>query len=576
VVTWYGAMLRSRTEGEVPRMVFWFYELDHHGCLRGPSETVPLAMSYLGQLRIGSIWRDGRSTEQLQFTRRELKCMYTQKHWLTTTSASEYHRESTRWLIPADDYKLHYGKADRSRLLRFQSGGKNFLIPCQEYFARCYARAEEINRILITYDQDEIRKRLLLEEPIDTSADEWQVWLPREATGWDSVLLAYLRHDHRTWLNVMKIKAEYDQQLFGPSQNGVAFMPIGPWFFGEAQLEVEGIPLSTGEFLGLRITGYSLPDERRIVGLRDQRETSDDENIGKFPVPRNNVIEISEGQTAPTTERAAPDRDTEIHQFQDPAIRLMGAQPRLRIQRVPRSSRGTIRVPPSKSEASASGEASGTGKGLARTRFVSAMKLDSWGAVDDLWTALHYLQEHNKDVLLELNCFDASHGFPTPPSKVLTYVELPEVERDTPKLNRAQYLWLNKDSLPGRRGVCIVRVTTPTVVGYIFEVQRAHVKRTVETTQTLVEESYCGLAVVPPIGANTREWMAQVMTSIVKSLGIMRDALKDIPSLYGEDYQRSFRKSDVKTGQATATNALERLGIQDLQQGAPKKNQGHE
>lgn len=573
VVTWYGAMKRYRNEGEVPRLVFWFLELDRYGLLGGMSIQIELAMSYLGQLRIGSVWRDGQSTEQLQFTKREIRCVYSQQHWFSTTSASEHHRNHSQWLIPLEDYRLHYGKSDRSRLLRFQSEAQSFLIPCQEYFARCYARAEEINRILITYDKDEIRKRLLLEEPIEIAAEEWQVWLPREATKWDSVLLAYLRHEHSSWLNVMRIKAAYDQQLFGTGQtstrNGLAFVPVGPWFLGDAQLEVEGIQLSTGDFLGLRITGYSLPDVNKIVGLRDLRETPNDGEIGAFPVPRLSVIQFGEEATAPATERSAPDRDTDIHQIHDPAIRLMGAQPRLHIKQVPRETKGTNRVPPSKSDASSAGETSGTGKGLARARFMSAMSLDSQSAVEDLWAALRYLQNQNKALLQELICFEAKSGLAIKPADGLSYVELPWVKEDTPTQQRSQQLWLHKDTLPSRRGVCIVRVKTPLMIGYIFELQRGFVKRTVEETQVQVEESYCGLAIAPPPDTEIKVWLREVMESIVRCRGIMSNVLEHIDHMYGGDYKRSPKSDGATPGLATAIRALKRLGIRDLEPCTP-------
>lgn len=65
VVLWYGANARARTQGDVPTIYVWFrplYGESHFGGF----VVRQMAATFLGQLRIGSIWRNGISTQELE------------------------------------------------------------------------------------------------------------------------------------------------------------------------------------------------------------------------------------------------------------------------------------------------------------------------------------------------------------------------------------------------------------------------------------------------------------------------------------------------------------------------------
>lgn len=94
-------------------------------------------------------------------------------------------------------------------------------------------------------------------------------------------------------------------------------------------------------------------------------------------------------------------------------------------------------------------------------------------------------------------------------------------------------------------------------------------RRTVAGTQTQVEESYCGLAVVPTAGTNLKVWLEEVMASIVQSRGIMDKVLNRIDHQCGGNYARGQgRRCHSRTGDNHP--GLAQLRIKRLPQGAPR------
>jgi hypothetical protein len=369
----------------------------------------------------------------------------------------------------------------------------------------------------------------------------------------------------------MSIQAKLDQE-FNVNNNSFAFVPIGPWYYGPAQLRVEGVQLSTGDFLGLRIVGHSLPEEPEIKAFYEKREKKTDGEVGNFPVPRREIKDVPEGQTTPTTEASAADNNTDIYIINDPSIKILGRAANITLECVLRErGRGTIRVPSPESDSSASGETSGTGKGVGQARFHSAAVLESGGSVQDLWNGLIYLQKQNSSVIKSVRWYHPLNKFNTEKDDAKEYISLPTPKQDDVNFNDTLN-WLNRASLPGRRGVFIVQVKTPSITGYLFEIQRSTKKD--ENSQNLIEiDRYCGLAAVPvpQTGEDVEDWIDGVLNAITSHKGIMSKVLNDIKVLYGEDYKR-LNKGDNKTiGKLTAFQALQKLGIQGLRY-EPEKN----
>lgn len=566
---WYGGIKSGRGSDEVPYVAVFFKELSG-GVLCGRWILKWAKATLLGQMRIGSIWRNGFSDRNIVFKQHHYVGMYSLEQWDDTISAGNVS-------IAAHGYELPYER-ERSRLLQLRSRSGILYVPCLEFFTRCYARDAEVNRALLTYNADEIKERLLLESPIESVMGAWPVWVPPRVPFADARLLAHLRHDDAAWNKVKRINAELDHQLRGKNLP-YAFIPIGPWHFGPSQLKVEGIPLAKGDFLGLRIVGQTLPD----TPIYAQYEIGSPHNggeIGTYPRPQRRTHEVQEDSPVTVNEHQAPDTNTDFYFAHDPKMEILNFVPPITkkaVQKPPH--RPTIRIPSESSDGAASSEAAGNSKGVGTLIVQSDAVLLSEGSIRDLWNGLLAVQQANPSIIQSLCWYHPQHAFHE--MQVQAYTQLPQLQSESESLDdteesesvkkemREISAWLNRSHLPGPRGACIIQVVTPSITGYLFEVQRAKKfemdGKQAEGNESVTElENYCGLAVVPLKGAEFHSWLNTVLTAISMAKGVMSKVLGQIEIQYGDDYKRTAKRTDPTPWITTAMNALRKLRIQGL------------
>lgn len=557
ILLWYGANARARNKGEVPLIYIWFRLIDQNGNL-GRWFSLKVPMTLLGQFRIGSIWRNGISSRQLKFSELHFKGSFDASHWSETTSSKDYGPA----LIPEQNYYLPYGRHDHSRLLRFNTQNRTLLIPCMEFFTRCYARSAEVNRILVTFGREKFEERLMLREPVESSAPSRSIWIPQFTSKADAHLLAQLRYDQEILRRVAGLPAFLDQEFYGCNQ-AIAFLNIGPWHYGPAQLKVEGIELDSGDFLGLRITGHSLPENPKIQAFYIQRESGDAEGLSPYPLPRREIIDIPEDEVIQVDMERSADRDTDIYRTKDPAMEILGNPATVSPVAMKKESGKTVRIPSQPSDTGAPGETEGTGKGIGQLRNESDAILPSEGAILDLWNGLIYLKEANPNIIKSVEWHNQSGEF-SRTSPPCSRVSLPELDENASEIEKdATCSWINKNGLPGPRSVFIFRIATQNLQGYIFEVQRAKRK---DENGTIKEESFRGLIAIPATGSDITKWLGAVIYAISAECGMMKKVIKRILpiSLHTDHYKRTKRGIDSEAGHATAFNALEKLGIEGL------------
>ena len=522
-----------------------------------------VAMTSLGQLRMGSVWEGRRSRVQVQYTRREFEVNFREEHWTHARSSAQHRNKTGAELIPQGAYPLRFGTGDRSKLLTMNSNQGTLLIPCLE-FLRCYGRDQEINRVLTTYEWDEVSHRLRLDEPVPSMAGFRVVDLPRFATDADAHFLSHLRYEGFTNRKVRGIRAEIEHELGPPSSgNRFAFPTIGPWFTGPARIEVEGLEISPGSFLGLRITGYTAPLKPSIYILRTEFPEVGNEDYSGKPHPPRNTREFGEDEITPIGDDLTPDHGSEMLVIADPSIRMLEAAPVTKLTTDKSVSRGSPGPAAHTAEVGAPGEAGGSGKGVGLARFVSDIALEPEGALRDLWNGLQHLQSKHPETLTALGWFSFEGTTPPSANKELKLLSLgfPEDAEGGKSLSaRATkwvYMYTEEPTKP--RGCLIVEVGSPLVHGYLFEVQRRIMSK--DSDKGAKEEPYCGLAIKAPAGKSPADWIPEVLFQIAEAEGIMKTALTNLPSLNGQDYRRSFSNSDEVIGQSTAVNALSKLDI---------------
>lgn len=566
VVWWYGGVTRNIRDNWVPLVVVWFRRLHDDGSL-GEFHKSTVAITSLGQLRIGSVWENARSREQVRYATKRFHVKFSEEQWTGARSRADTRSLPERSLISSTSYPLPYTAADRSKILSFNHSEGTLQIPCLE-FLRCYGRNQEVNRVLTMFNWDEVTRRLRLAEPVPFSKDLHVIDLPTFASEQDAHLLAHMRYEKFAKHWVRRITSDIENQL-GPRSSRVtyAFPTIGPWYEGPAQLEVEGLQTGDGTFLGLRITGYSVPSKPGIQCQRSEFPTDASQVFSGRPHPAQRFKHIEENEVTRVADNLAPDLGSEVVVISDPSIRILGdAAEVVKISRRDSLERGVPGPVPEDSEVSAPGDGKGTGKGIGRAQFNSAIELEPRGALRDLWNGLKHIRAQHPTILTRLGWWTLDGSRSTndaeEPSPVGLY--FPDGDETKERLSSDAKRWVYMHpKLPDKpRGVLIVEISSPLTHGYLFEVQRKVIQtKDSGNKNASKEQNYCGLAVKAPNGKVPREWVPTVLFQIAQSEGIMSKVLASIPWIDGLEYRRSFSTSDTVVGQSTALNALKKLGI---------------
>ena len=524
VVWWYGAIKNNLSENWVRRVVVWFRHLREDGTI-GEFCSRDAALTSLGQLRIGSVWQNGCSKEQVQFAHRRCKVTFSAESWTGASSCAEYRSGEGAALIPEEAHALKYRTGDRSKLLLLEHSEGRLLIPCLE-FLRCYGREQNINRILTLYEWHQVVEGLHLDVPVEPERGVAVIDLPARLGRDEAHLLAHLRYFDFAKQWVPKIKSDIDLQLGSTHDTkALAFPTIGPWFRGAAELEVEGVGTGDGDFLGLRIVGYTVPSAPAIVTLRSEFPIEGTEEYSTRPYPIQRFRTLDQEEVTPVADDQAPDHGAEIVLVPDPSIRFLG-QPapvsvRPRRGEIERNTPGPM---PSESKISSPGNARGSGKGIGRAEHHSKSELEQDSAIIDLWCGLKYLKNLHPEAIITLASLTASETRSADLNEKPILASLsPSSEPGTGhSLSASARKWLFLDThQPTRpRGVLIVEVTSGSNTGYLFEVERA--VRGLDPSGKEKEEAYCGLAVRRPQNVTLRDWMPRVLFWIAQKEGKMK------------------------------------------------------
>ena len=204
ITWWYVGIVKNKRAETQPHVLVAFREV----LADGLSEEVfhqNIQITLLGQVRVGSVWKDGFCIKQAEFAHEMFDVDFTHRAWQTNSfkSASDNKKSAP---FSQSIYPLEYQNNDKTWLLEFPlpTGGK-LVIPCLEYFARCYGCSGELKRVLVTYpwedkvniNADTALKRLYapLDEGEIDDGSVWKVKLKQRLYNGDVVFLAHAKYD---------------------------------------------------------------------------------------------------------------------------------------------------------------------------------------------------------------------------------------------------------------------------------------------------------------------------------------------------------------------------------------------
>lgn len=534
LVTWlYTGLNRNTKDRSQPTVLILFRKVSADGTLGDfVRRTVPLVA--LGQIRLGSIWQNDRCTAEIAYTSKIFSLNFTRGRWHFTSFQQAC--DSNRKLpYPQEIYPLLYPK-DQNWFIEFElPNGGRLLIPCVEFFARCYGRSAELKRILATYTWDgrgdTATSRIILPIDVPEEPGRWQVRIPKKLVNDDAVFLAHAKYDEFTKYASKRIHAQI-QAHFESRASKPAFISVSPWFEGPAEMCVEGIPFDGNSFLALRVRGMSDPSGNLIVRERENPNDAENPAPDGSPeawagIPERRLVEPP--KTIDLTGDDAPDQGEGSTEILDPDFIILG-QPRpvihkRRLQAT--TKRGPSRGPTDVTTVSG-GEASGTGKGVGRASIHAKVAFESYGMLHDMWAAMLSLEKKPDNVVQSVAWFTFADGFSSNAQPSLIALEpFDEEDEVSSKVRNFPYL---DASLPSLRGILVVRIMTPEGPVYIVEIKRRPRKVAAEDgTVKDSEEPFQGLVFKLDNEDLLKPWLRTVASRIRHVRGVVRNLTGECP-----------------------------------------------
>ncbi len=532
--------------------------------------SIPIAL--LGQLSIGSLCRNNRVIACAQFEVKRFQLRHEQEYW-RFTSFDEATEKSLPPPFPQQIYPLKY-QHDKNWLIKFKlPQGGSLLIPCLEYFARCYGRSGELRRILATYKwdgQDNCLDRFFapLGEPEDPAV--WKINIRANLHSGDSVFLAHVKYDSYTRLEAKKINSTIDTE-YSNDKNKPIFLCIGPWFTGKAELLVSGISFNNKKsFLGLQIHGVSEPVgediERTREGRNDAFPSAGQDALGntwtgssaRKTLPRPEIVNL--------TEFDVPDKGSSTLELHDPALQILGERRKVHTIRDKKTiSPGRPSTTGSDTYDFSTSEPYGNGKGVGQASVITKVEMESEGALRDMWNALLYLKKHYANDVSSVSWYSPSKGYLENEEPELIALEAFTEEEilndETITTPIIKWPFIDKDTLSQLRGLLVARVNIKGKTIHIIEIQRRLCKYKDDSGKiSEKEESLCGLVFMLDNQNEFNQWLNFVKSNVRQLEGVVKYLASSCPGKAGA-FKHSTATGEYVPCWAALKNALSKMEI---------------
>lgn len=527
-------------------------------------KTAPIAS--LGQLRIGSVWKDGFCRSHAVFEDAEFSVDFSVGGW-RHTSFLQAEDPPYAWAM----YPLYHHLRDKNQFLEFDvSCGGRLIVPCLEFFYRCYGRSAEIKRILTTYpwhgsNEPNLSKLYAeLDEPEEEG--KWKVKLRKRLVLDDVVLLAHAKYEPYTERVLREIHSQIESShdaRYSPE----IFLKIRPWHQGKAKLKVKGIRLDDRSFLALQIVGCSDPE-----GALIQRDREDLKRFDGFGIEGQGVDDQVGGRVrrfskspdiVDLTGSEEPDHGMGSTEIIDADFEVVGKRRAVFDVRRERQKTGGGQggssgggTPPS---VVSGGDPYGSGKGVGQASIYAKQVMESNGMLRDMWNAMLYLQRQYPTMIRSVEWFTFESGFCADTKPKLIALTPFEDDDKTVDAKTRNWLYYDVDSkVP--RGVLVARLQVGIKTVFIVEIQRRTRTKQEDDRTSKEKEHFQGLVFSIDDGLSLGKSLVKLLVEIRPVRGIVQKITGICPGM-ADTFSHKSSGSDEISCQAAVVNALRKMRV---------------
>ncbi|WP_439852336.1 hypothetical protein [Pseudomonas syringae] len=478
VVCWHGGLAKNHTPNTVPLSEVFFRTL-HPDNVLGSVATMDVAISHLGSLRPGSVWKQGKLVGEIRMEPLQPTLVdFNPGKWDLMTAESVGLLDS--YLRSLSALRSFSARLGGNWLIQMRAeGNKTILVPCIEFFTRCYGHSSETSRLLATYGLEAIQKEYLY--GFDPDPEAWVLKLRRGVSDREAPFLAHAMFDEYTNDLCKRLHSEL-QATFNPGQK--SFIQVEPWFRGFAKIEGCGYWLGTDTFLLLKIDGMSHPKGRPIIVERQDyapERGAEAEGNGRSytqnPPPGSSNVVVS------LTDSEAPSSNAPriVH---NPPFKTLGPKRKITKRKALIPGRPGNPIPGSDQATLAPGDATRNGRGGGKAELVSPEATPE-GSIAQMWQTCVHLAETLNGYITEVGWYTKDTGLQT---------------EGVPRYEYVLSVPAGKDGISKRmpKRIFIIRMIVAGRHIYILELFRKPRSTIVNGVTTHTEDGYRGLMVELP------------------------------------------------------------------------------
>lgn len=547
VVWWWGGLRKNPRRSSVPLVSVAFKKIDRNGKL-GSLYFVDLAATYLVFLPKGTVVESGRCIGYTSNTA-SLSCILNQKVGSYQIFGSNFTKRSffKSCQLPNNS---------SSEFLVFGIGNKKkVIIPCLVYFFYCYGFSPELKRILLTYEWEEILRRICGPVEIKENSNTLVVNLPKRLIDNDAVFVAHTLYDEYAHETVKSIYAQLEVDF---KVKTCSALVVKPWYQEPMQVELAGKWLDEDTFLTFYFLGVSEPNGDLIE--QDRQNTNKVKNPNKDPDAKKAWGGIPKKvKDLPLTILHSdydPNPDEPAIEITEPTLKILGKrrERKVVIRENAKSSPGKKKDKKSSGHGS-SGEPSKGQKPIGRVSQNPDLVEEYLGTLLEMWNAAQYLSATWPKIITSVEWVSSDGSFSKKPTPDL--IEIPNYtveERDEIK-ETAIKNWVYIDPKTQKlRGILVIRMVIDGKEIFISEIERRNKNRA-------REENFQGIIFQKDDDLPLIQQIFKMTARIRNSCGVMSKVLKTFKIAHSFNHnQTDFENVQCENA---IINAFKKMRIND-------------
>lgn len=467
VVWWYEKLKGNKSAETNPIVEVVFRRLNEHG-IPSAYTSAQIGLASLSRFRIGTIWRDGECIADTDFGDEvELAVKFEKLHSADYTSFMNPPGKTGLLPISNQDYAFRYDRTGAKMLNFSLPNEKNLLIPCIEFYVRCYGSKTSIPAIIATHPWVDVEAKLFASEERD--AQRWSVPLKKNMSDGDGLFLASILYDRHAMQAARRIRSQFDLDLHNRQE--WTHLEVEPWFHGLAKVCCRGYWVNGGNtFLCLEVTGMSQPHKNQYEIIRDKFDTLDPIDGDQLLLPTISSKIPPEDDPFRITDQTEPGAGVPTQQLRDPGFAIIGEPcPHKKTYRSRAYSSVTfVPVEPQSKENYALGSGSNGPASTGRVEFNAERFVGDGGVVSAMWAEMRRLNA--LDSSMSLAWYRTTTGYTLDADFKLQPLQALRLGEDASDQARR---WLSYPTNSTKtRGILISRLNLMGRTFHLFEVQR--------------------------------------------------------------------------------------------------------